>query len=76
MIHNKNVHQIGNNKSNNNFSQDKKIESILGHPVKRVIYDNQGNIILDVGDIINFRAVEKVKQANKLDNLFSSVYRK
>jgi hypothetical protein len=65
-----------NDSSNNNVWQDKKIKSILGHPVKRVICDKQGNIILDIGDIIGFHALEKVKQANELDYLFSSVYRK
>jgi len=67
-----------NNKLNNNnyYWQDKKIRSILGYPVKRVICDRQGNIILNVGDIIGFQALERVKQADKLDYLFSSVYRK
>jgi len=64
------------NKSNNNFWQNEDIKNILGHPVKRVISDKQGNIILDIGDIISFRALEQVQQANKLDYLFSSVYRK
>lgn len=59
-----------------NFWQDKKIRSILGHPVKRIVCDKQGNIILDIGDIISFRALEQVKQANELDYLFTSVYRK
>lgn len=59
-----------------NFWQEKKIKSILGHPVKRIICDKQGNIILDIGDIITFRALEQVKQANELDYLFTSVYRK
>lgn len=62
--------------SNNTFWQDKRIKNILGHPVKRVIRDKQGNIILDIGDIISFRAMEKIKQANELDYLFSCVYRK
>lgn len=64
------------NKLNNDFWEDKKIRSILGYPVKRVICDRQGNIILNVGDIIGFQALERVKQADKLDYLFSSVYRK
>jgi hypothetical protein len=65
-----------NDRYSRNFWQDKKIQNILGHPVKRVIYDKQGNIILNIGDIISFRALEQVKQANELDYLFSSVYRK
>lgn len=77
MISNRNRLEIHKNDScTNNFWQDKKIKSILGHPVKRVICDKQGNIILNIGDIISFRALEQVKQANELDYLFSCVYRK
>lgn len=76
MISNSNVHSFSRSKSNNNFWQDKNIQSVLGHPVKRVVCDKQGNIILDIGDIIGFRALEQVKQANELDYLFNSVYRK
>lgn len=77
MLSNRNTLEIcKHDNSKNNFWQDKKIKSILGHPVKRVICDKQGNIILDIGDIISFRALEQVKQANELDYLLSSVYRK
>ena len=77
MISNRNTQEVDQKHSySHNFWQDKKIKSILGHPVKRVICDKQGNIILDIGDIISFRALEQVKQANELDYLFSSVYRK
>lgn len=76
MISNSDIHEFSKSNSNNNFWQDKKIKSILGHPVKRVICDKQGKVILDIGDIITFRALEQIKQANELDYLFSSVYRK
>ena len=77
MISNRNTLKIRkHDKATNNFWEDKKIKSILGHPVKRVICDKQGNIILNIGDIISFRALEQVKQANELDYLFTSVYRK
>ncbi len=77
MLSNENIPRISkSDNKNHNFWEDKKIKSILGHPVKRVICDKQGNIILDVGDIISFRALEQVKQANKLDDLFTCVYRK
>ncbi|WP_414619826.1 hypothetical protein [Calothrix sp. CCY 0018] len=77
MLGNRNTREIRQSDSNNyNFWEDQKIKSILGHPVKRVICDKQGNIILDIGDIITFRALEQVKQANELDYLFTSVYRK
>ncbi|WP_044290926.1 hypothetical protein [Rivularia sp. PCC 7116] len=65
-----------NDRPNTNNSEEKKIRNILGHPVKRVIHDKQGNVILDIGDIISFHALERVKQANVLDYLFGSVYRK
>lgn len=65
-----------NDRYSSHFYEEKKIKNILGHPVKRVIRDKQGNIILNIGDIITFHALEQVKQANELDYLFSSVYRK
>lgn len=71
------THELSqNDKSNHNFWEENNIRNILGHPVKRTIRDKQGNIILNVGDIIGFRALEQVKQANALDSLFRSVYRK
>lgn len=77
MESNRNTLEISKHDRNtNNVWEEKKIKSILGHPVKRVIYDKQGNIILNIGDIISFRALEQVKQANELDYLFTSVYRK
>ena len=65
-----------NEESNHNFWEDNNIANILGHPVKRTICDKQGNIILNVGDIIGFRALEQIKAADVLDSLFRSVYRK
>ncbi len=77
MLSNNNTHEISkNDRYSNNFWEEKKIISILGHPVKRIICDKQGNIILNIGDIISFRALEQVKQANELDNLLTCVYRK
>ncbi|MBV6624279.1 MAG: hypothetical protein KI793_15290 [Rivularia sp. (in: Bacteria)] len=76
MINDINVREISKNDRFINYSEEKKIKNILGHPVKRVICDKQGNVILDIGDIISFNALEQVKQANALDYLFSSVYRK
>jgi len=67
MINYKNIDQI---------QEDKQIKAILGYPVKRTVRDKEGNIILNVGDIISFRALEQVKQADVLDSLFRSVYRK
>ncbi len=76
MENNPNIGDRKNDTSNNHFWEDKQITSILGYPVKRIVRDRQGNIILNVGDIIGFRAVEQVKQADVLDCLFRAVYRK
>ena len=77
MLGNRNTREMRqSDRDNYNFWEDQKIKDILGHPVKRVIYDKQGNIILDIGDIITFRALEQVNLANELDYLFTSVYRK
>ena len=65
-----------NDKSNHNFWEVNNIANILGHPVKRTIRDKEGNIILNVGDIIGFQALEQIKAADLLDSLFCSVYRK
>ncbi|MEB3220104.1 MAG: hypothetical protein VKN72_28255 [Nostocales cyanobacterium 94392] len=67
MVNYRNIDQI---------QEDKQIKAILGYPVKRTVRDKEGNIILNVGDIISFRALEEVKQADVLDSLFRSVYRK
>ncbi|MGB3654384.1 MAG: hypothetical protein WBA41_24690 [Rivularia sp. (in: cyanobacteria)] len=69
-------HISQNQKSNHNFWEDNNMTNILGHPVKRSIRDKEGNIILNVGDIIGFQALERIKQADLLDSLFRSVYRK
>ncbi|MEO1559863.1 MAG: hypothetical protein AAFS12_09600 [Cyanobacteria bacterium J06632_19] len=77
MVNKINLGEISkNDRYSHNNSQEEKIKNILGHPVKRVIYDKQGDIILDIGDIISFHALERVKQANALDYLLNSVYRK
>ncbi|MEB3278966.1 MAG: hypothetical protein VKK42_08625 [Lyngbya sp.] len=59
-----------------NFIQDKEIKAALGRPIKRVIRDEQGEIILDVGDLITHKAVLRARQAGVLDLLLSSVYRR
>ena len=66
MVNYRNIDQI---------CENKEIKAILGYPVKRTVRDKQGNIILNVGDIISFQALEQVKQADVFDSLFRSVYR-
>lgn len=55
---------------------EQQLEFILGHPVKRTIVDSQGEVILDVGDLISYEAVEKAKKSQVIDVLLTSVYRK
>ncbi|MEA5497434.1 hypothetical protein VB834_23830 [Limnoraphis robusta Tam1] len=58
------------------ITQDKEIKAALGRPIKRIIRDEQGQIILDVGDLITHQAVFRARQAGVLDVLLSSVYRR
>lgn len=51
-----------------------QIKNALGRPVLREILDKNNAKILDVGDLITYRAVERAKKADVLDLLLSSVY--
>ncbi|NEO25993.1 MAG: hypothetical protein F6K03_03620, partial [Kamptonema sp. SIO4C4] len=53
---------------------DQRIQQALGRPVTRVICDRQGNIILDIGDLITHRAIERAKKAKVLDRLLNATY--
>lgn len=53
---------------------ERQIRSIMGCPVTRPIIDRQNNVILNVGDLITYKAVEKAKQADVIDILLNSVY--
>ena len=48
----------------------------LGRPVKRDILDEQNRVILKVGELITYQAIERAKQANVLSLLLNSVYQK
>ncbi len=54
----------------------KHIKAVLGRPIKRIIFDQQGEIILNVGDLISHQAILRAKQADVLDVLLESVYRR
>ncbi|WP_413166459.1 hypothetical protein ACL6C3_07065 [Capilliphycus salinus ALCB114379] len=56
--------------------KEKEIRAALGRPVKRIIRDEWGEIILEVGDLITHKAVLRARQAGVLDVLLSSVYRR
>ncbi|WP_013325347.1 hypothetical protein [Gloeothece verrucosa] len=50
------------------------IQDILGYPVIQVIFDEQGNVILDIGDLITYQAVERAIKANVFKILLDAVY--
>ncbi|MGF1479332.1 MAG: hypothetical protein ACFB4I_07545 [Cyanophyceae cyanobacterium] len=52
------------------------IRAALGYPVKLRVTDPQGSVILEVGELVTYSAVEQAKQANVLDRLLNSVYTK
>ena len=55
---------------------DELIRAALGYPVKHQVSDQQGNIILEVGELVTYCAVERAKQAHVLNRLLSFVYTK
>jgi ABC-type Fe3+-hydroxamate transport system substrate-binding protein len=57
-------------------AEERRIKYAVGRPVTRVILDPQDNVILNVGEIITFHAVELSRAAGVLDMLLSSVYDK
>lgn len=58
---------------NTQAAEMRKIKQAIGRPVNRVILDADDNIILDVGELITYKAIEKSRQANVLDILLGSV---
>jgi len=54
-------------------SEIKRIKDALGRPTKRVILDTQDNIILNVGDLVTHKAVDRARSADMLDVLLDSV---
>ena len=64
----------------NNFKENrahateiKQIKDALGRPSKRVILDTQDNIILNIGDLVTHKAVERARSADMLDVLLDSL---
>ena len=58
----------------NSNSEEQLIQYSLGRPVKRDILDEQNRVILRVGELITYQAIERAKQANVLALLLNSVY--
>jgi len=55
-------------------SLQKKINNALGRPVTRIILDRSDALILNTGDIITNRSIERAREADMLDVLLDSVY--
>lgn len=54
---------------------DRRVKQALGHPVTRMIVDRQNRVILNVGDLITYRAVDRAREAKVLPLLLDAVYR-
>ncbi len=57
-------------------NQQEQIRDALGRPVTRVIMDQENNVILNIGDLINHKAIKEARQAGVLDTLLASAYQK
>ena len=55
--------------------EEQQIRNALGRPVKRVVFDQQNQVILDVGELITFQAIERAKQAGVVNILLDAVYK-
>lgn len=55
--------------------QSEELTEILGYPSLRTVRDRENNVILEVGDLITYKAVERAKQAGVFEQLLSAVYR-
>lgn len=51
------------------------LQDTLGRPVIRIIQDKQGKIILNIGDLVTYQALEAAKKANVIDILLNSIYK-
>ncbi|MBD2410302.1 hypothetical protein FACHB389_30435 [Nostoc calcicola FACHB-389] len=56
--------------------EEHRIKDALGRTVNRIILNKDDSVILIPGDIITHRAIELAREADVLDILLSSVYRK
>lgn len=58
-----------------NGQTERRVKQALGHPVTRTIVDRQNRVILNVGDLITYHAVDRARKAKVLPVLLDSVYR-
>lgn len=54
--------------------EEKRIKGALGRPTTRVILDRHDEVILNVGELINHKAIDSAREAGILDVLLDSVY--
>ncbi|PSB50541.1 PRC-barrel domain-containing protein [Chamaesiphon polymorphus] len=54
--------------------EEKRIKGALGRPTTRVILDRNDEVILNVGELINHKAIDSAREAGSLDILLDSVY--
>jgi uncharacterized protein YrrD len=54
--------------------EEKRIKGALGRPTTRVILDRNDEVILNVGELINHKAIDGAREAGILDILLDSVY--
>ena len=54
-------------------SEQERIQDALGRPVTRVILDSNDQVILNTGEIVTHRAIERARTAGVLDILLDSV---
>ncbi|MGB3510764.1 MAG: hypothetical protein WBA93_16325 [Microcoleaceae cyanobacterium] len=55
-------------------SDEQLLKNILGRPILQSICDREGNLILELGELISYRAVEIAKQEKVFELLLNSVY--
>jgi uncharacterized protein YrrD len=54
--------------------EERRIRDALGRPTTRVILDPQDNVILNVGELITHKAIDRAREVGALDMLLDSVY--
>lgn len=52
----------------------KSLQDVLGRPVTKAIIDRDNNLILDVGELVTYQAIQQARKANVLPQLLEAVY--
>lgn len=55
--------------------EQEQLADILGYPTLRTVYDRENQIVLNVGDLITYKAVQRAKEAGVFEQLVKAVYR-